>query len=730
MRQVFGDKPLKSYRLWLLIGFLSYTLGGFLLLPYVVKTQLIKFVNGTLQQKAHLESASFNPFLLRLRLQNLQLTTPEQAPLLGFGELVVDFDTFGLFKGAWQFSTISLNELEVFAEIDSAGKLNLNRLIPPSSGAVTPPEETASGPLPRLILENIAISQSRVHFKQLDRAEPFNLNLNTLNFNIVHFSTLPEDGGQFSFDAKLSDSESLEFSGALQVEPLALTGHIGLNNIELSRGGDYLQELLLFSINTGTLSLNSDFALDKSGPDDGLALQVTDMGIAVQQLRLDTLAPVEPLLRLDSISLNKASFAWPDQIAIAESLVVDKGSVHSWLTADKVFNYSQLVNNTDAQAKQSPDSDAPTEARPLQLRLEEIQLKALQLSFDDRSLSEPAPQSVDIVDLRLSPFTLEQDAEFDLQAQLTINATGKTTIAGKVGAMPPMAALAIGLREIPLPPINSYLHDSIRLNLTQGSVDADLQLDYQNKASQALALRGDIDIMQLDTFDLADQEKWINWQNLAIDGLDLQLEPASLNIASIELLKPYFDAIVFENSETRLFRMLVPAVKQPPASSGTTTNNKTENSSFPITIAKFKLIDGTMDYKDFNLPLNFATHIHSLHGQAVDISTVSSKPTELVLDGRIDQYGKAKITAASQLSAPHAFSEIKLDLSNIDITSASSYSGKFAGYAIDAGTLGLNLDYRIEQGQMHGDNHLLLEQLTLGEAVDSPDALSLPLKLA
>ncbi len=740
MRHVFGNKALKSYRLWLLIGFLSYTLGGFLLLPYVLKTQLIKYVDTTLQQKASLEAASFNPFLLRLRLYNLQLATPEQAPLLELGELVVDFDTFGLFKGAWQFSTISLSELEVFAEIDSTGELNLNRLIPPPSDEVAAPQASTPGPLPRLILQNIAIEQSRVHFKQLDRAEPFNIDLTPLNFNIVHFSTLPEDGGQFSFSTKLSDSESLEFSGALQIEPLALTGHIALNKIELKRGGDYLQEMLLFSVNAGTLSLNSDFALHKSGPDNSLALQASNIGLVLQQLQLDTLAPIEPLLRLDSISLNQASFAWPEQVATAESLVVDSGAVHTWLTADKVFNYAQLIASSDTAPSDTatstkPDSDQPAESKPLQLRLEEIQLKALQLSFDDRSLNEPAPQTIDIVDVTLSPFTLEQGAQFDLQAQLTINTTGTSTIAGKVGAMPPMAALAIGLREIPLPPINSYLHDTIRLNLTQGSVDADLQLDYQNEASQSLALRGDIDIGQLDTFDLADQEKWIHWQNLTIKALDLQLEPVSLNIASIELVKPYFDAVVFENGETRLFRMLVPkvkqpAVKQPPASAEATTNNQQEESAFPITIAKFKLIDGTMDYKDFNLPLNFATHIDSLHGQALDISTISTKPTALLLDGKIDQYGKAKIIAASQLSAPHAFSEIKLDLSNVDITSASSYSGKFAGYAIDAGTLALNLDYRIKQGQMLGDNHLLLESLTLGDTVDSPDAVSLPLKLA
>lgn len=741
MRQVFGNKPLKSYRFWIVIGFISYTLCGFLLLPYVLKTQLIKYVESTLHQQASLEVVSFNPFLLRLGLQNLQIITPEQASLIKLDELIVDFDTFGLFKGAWQFSHISLTGAEIFAEIDSAGNLNLNNLVPPPSTDIDASrDEDKPSTLPRLILKNIAINQAGVYFKQLNRDEAFSLDLNPLNFKVANFSTLPEDDGSFSFDAKLSDSESLEFTGTLLLEPLALNGHFALNNIELSRGGDYLKELLLFSINKGTLSISSDFLLDKSGPAESLALQATNIGVALQQLQLGMLAPAEPLLNLNSITLNKGRLAWPEQDVYIESLVVESGVVNSWLTVDKVFNYTQLVKTPDTQASANAvsnksQSSSTEESKPWQLRLDQIQLKELQLSFDDRSLGELTQQTVSIIDLSLSPFTLEQGQEFDLKAQLNINKIGKTTITGKVGAMPPMAALVINMREVPLPPLNNYLHEFIQLDLTKGSVDADLQLNY----NQSLALSGDIDIKQLDTFDLADQESWINWQNLSIDGLDLKLEPASLNIASVELVKPYFDAVIFDNGETRLYRMFVPtegqstdkeASSNEPVAATTSNESGSDESDFPVTITKFKLVDGSMDYKDFNLPLNFSTHIHSLHGQATDITTSGRKRTELILDGKIDQYGRAKISAVSQLSSPQAFSKVKLDLDNVDITSASSYSGKFAGYAIDAGTLTLNLDYHIEKGKMLGDNHLLLERLTLGDTVDSPDAVSLPLKLA
>ena len=40
------------------------------------------------------------------------------------------------------------------------------------------------------------------------------------------------------------------------------------------------------------------------------------------------------------------------------------------------------------------------------------------------------------------------------------------------------------------------------------------------------------------------------------------------------------------------------------------------------------------------------------------------------------------------------------------------------------------MNYHIENGQLQANNHIFLDQLTLGDKVDSPDALSIPLTLA
>jgi outer membrane protein OmpA-like peptidoglycan-associated protein len=60
----------------------------------------------------------------------------------------------------------------------------------------------------------------------------------------------------------------------------------------------------------------------------------------------------------------------------------------------------------------------------------------------------------------------------------------------------------------------------------------------------------------------------------------------------------------------------------------------------------------------------------------------------------------------------------------------SPYSGKYVGYAIEKGKLSVDIHYHIEKGELRAENDIFLDQLTLGEKIESPDALSIPVNLA
>jgi hypothetical protein len=71
-----------------------------------------------------------------------------------------------------------------------------------------------------------------------------------------------------------------------------------------------------------------------------------------------------------------------------------------------------------------------------------------------------------------------------------------------------------------------------------------------------------------------------------------------------------------------------------------------------------------------------------------------------------------------------------LNISDIELSPFSPYSGKYIGYILEKGKLTFNVAYLMENRKLEATNSIAINQLTLGDSVESPDAVSLPIKLA
>jgi outer membrane protein OmpA-like peptidoglycan-associated protein len=81
------------------------------------------------------------------------------------------------------------------------------------------------------------------------------------------------------------------------------------------------------------------------------------------------------------------------------------------------------------------------------------------------------------------------------------------------------------------------------------------------------------------------------------------------------------------------------------------------------------------------------------------------------------------------LKTPTAL-DLKLTFDGVDLASFTPYAGTYAGYAIDRGLLDLHLQYTLADNHLKAQNDIRIEQLKLGEQVDSDKAIDAPLKLA
>ena len=139
---------------------------------------------------------------------------------------------------------------------------------------------------------------------------------------------------------------------------------------------------------------------------------------------------------------------------------------------------------------------------------------------------------------------------------------------------------------------------------------------------------------------------------------------------------------------------------------------------------------GMLEFADLSLRPQFATRMHELKGVITGLGSDPKRNARLQLDARVDKYGSAKIRGQIRVLHPAGFTEIDMAFRNLELTAMSPYVVKFAGYKIASGSLSLDLQYRISNGKLRGENKIVLDKAVLGEKVDSPDALDLPLEFA
>src|SRR5581483_763834 len=150
----------------------------------------------------------------------------------------------------------------------------------------------------------------------------------------------------------------------------------------------------------------------------------------------------------------------------------------------------------------------------------------------------------------------------------------------------------------------------------------------------------------------------------------------------------------------------------------------------PISIDTVRIINGSANYADFWIQPNFAVGIQMLNGSIDGLSSDPKSRAKVKLDGKVDRYAPATIDGQMNLLAAAVYSDIKMSFKGLELTTMTPYSARFAGYKIDKGKLSVDLNYKIDHRVLTADQRFVIDQLQLGEPVESPDAVHLPLKLA
>jgi hypothetical protein len=139
---------------------------------------------------------------------------------------------------------------------------------------------------------------------------------------------------------------------------------------------------------------------------------------------------------------------------------------------------------------------------------------------------------------------------------------------------------------------------------------------------------------------------------------------------------------------------------------------------------------GTINFSDRHVKPNYFANLKEVGGRISGLSSEENKFADVDLKGKLEDYAPLEITGKINPLREDLYVDLRADFRDMDMSSLTPYAGRYAGYTIQKGQLSLSLQYLIVKRKLDSQNNFFLDQLTLGDKVESPDATKLPVKLA
>lgn len=718
----------------LLTALALYSLLGFLILPGIALRVANQQLANYATTPATIQRIELNPFSLEVTLWGLIIGEPGKEQV-GFERLYANLQIDSLWTKALHLSDIELDKPKTEILFGKDGKLNLLGLFKLPASEPTPADPDAK-PFP-LRVERIKLVGGALHFKDDRPSEAIEFLYDKLDFELNNLSTLPDDNADMTLVAIGPNGGQIDWTGNFSLIPIASEGKLKITDGQMKTFWPYVRDALPLVLENGVLNLSTDYKLNLSKETE-LLLNNVAVSVAPFAIKAPDGRPLAKLARLD---ITDTTVDLAKQQVVVGKIRSNKLETWAALEADGQLDWQKLFasqpSKAAAKAKAEPAStpaaaDSPetpaAPSKPWQVLLKDVQLRDYQVHLADRKTQPAVTLDLTPLNLDLQNFDSLNGSPFTLKLDTGVGKQGKITAEGEVNLAPVSAKLNVQTKDIDLRVAQSYITPFIRLELRSGMLGSDLAVNLKSTEPLAFSVTGRAQIDQLHTLDTLKTRDFLKWQQVVVEGLNYQ-HGDSLSIDKVNLFQPYVRFMINDDRTTNIDDLLIP---QPPDSGAKTAAAKPVSKDKPlgIHIGGIAINDGSANFADFSLTPNFATAVQQLNGQIGTIDSRQAKPATVDIKGKVDRYAPVTIKGSVNPFDPMARLDIATSFKRVELTTLTPYSGKFAGYRIRKGRLNLDLHYLITKGQLKAENKVVVEQLQLGEKVDSPDAVSLPLKLA
>ena len=760
----------RNKRFWGVLLILLYSLLGFVAMPLMLQDQIPKLSQQLLKRDAMVKQVRFNPWSLRLQLDELSLLDEQGASLLELKQFVINLDVSSIWHFALDFHEIAFVAPHFYMVRYSVDDSNIGRLLDDiSAGSVQaePTTKTSDTDPLRLLIGNFSISDGVIDIRDEVSTSDFTAQIAPININMKDFNTLPDLEGVQQVSLKTENGVELTWAGSIDIAPLKSAGRLELHGSPLPLIDRYFEQQLGVDVDNCCLDIVLDYRINTLG-NGKIEAAIDNFSLDLLDLALREKADGETLFTLPALRVRGGSLRWPQNTLQLETITLEQPQLVITREADKSLNLmkvwlpsvgsktltqgaieksaveqeasgqplakqnapSQSVSEQSANTAASiATADKAASEQSWTITVGASRLQDMTLTVNDRSISQAGQLQLQAINLELLELSNQPQAKAQLNASLAAQRGGTAKLAGTLSISPDLQLdTRVNIDALSLSVLQPWVSEMARIKLTSGGLFIDG--DISSSPKETLLFTGNLAVKELAVEDSDSNAKLLTWQSLDFQQVRLGLDDANLEMAGIQLLEPFARLVIFDNGTTNLQQLAVA-----PASTNNNDNSKLTQSDdnakpLRLRVGSTMLSKGALDFEDKSLPLPFRVLIQDFSGTVSGSDSFSDKPSALDFEGTIGEFGLAKITGDTRLSEPTQQTDIVASFSNINMPDLSGYTAQFAGRKIASGKLSLILEYLLADNSIKGDNSIMMKDFTLGEDVESEDAIDLPLDLA
>lgn len=583
---------------------------------------------------------------------------------------------------------------------------------------------------------SVAAGEGRAPMATLQQVNVLDINAN-LATRVVSVGALRVDGGALTVtrqaDGVLDWAQLGVPAHSTQGLPVdtrpALTWALQVHELAVDQVALHATDLTVsppLELGVGKTQLKLNLAAEQTAK--GLSLMLKDTALTTTDLIL-TSGSQTPL-SLETLGFSDAILSLIDRKIAVGRVFTQGGQLQLQRDTAGELTLMKLLPSLAAAGSTGPTPDVnDAKATAWQVAVNQLQFDQWGAAIDDQATGIKVNLQNVAVQVDGASSQLSQPVQF--KASLSLREGGQLSAQGRAVPGTGSVAAKVQVRQLALAPLQPLLSQYLKLTIAKGHVSAQGQLTTGAGRTNSPALRY---VGEMTVADLALNESggvpFAAWTRVQASKMVAQLAPNGLDIPDLLVLEPNAALIIEDDRSLNAARLLVQpaAATSPPAAVPTTRSPDAD--PFPVRIQRLRLKNAKVDFADLSLRPQFGAKVYELNGVVSGLSSSRQARSQIELDGRVDEFGLARVRGELNPFAPRDNTDINVVFKNVNIVSASPYTMKFAGYKVAQGKISLDLQYKIRQGKMEGANQIVLDQLTLGDKVDSPDALNLPLSLA